>query len=159
MFLSDWDNSPSLAFTQCPATVSYTLSPHTHTHVGTKETHFKINGNSFLKGHCQMPVVFKCELSKYKWIKMQASPLTVTFFFKKTTFFPPMVLPGTKNTNGYHNTVGGSGSPAPKLLIKTTETRDNSRYSTHWGDKRWASLICSSGLNELNWQRVTSFLR
>uniref|UniRef100_A0A3P8WVC6 Si:dkey-222f2.1 n=1 Tax=Cynoglossus semilaevis TaxID=244447 RepID=A0A3P8WVC6_CYNSE len=70
------------------------------------------------------------EDSKYKLIKMQASPLTVTFF-KKKTFFPPMVLPGTKNTNGYHNTVGGSGSPAPKLLIKTTETRDNSRYSTH----------------------------
>ncbi|KAK5913183.1 hypothetical protein CesoFtcFv8_002989 [Champsocephalus esox] len=34
----------------------------------------------------------------------------------------------TKSTNGYH---GNSSSPAPKLLIKTTETRNNSRYSTH----------------------------
>ncbi|KAI4800226.1 hypothetical protein KUCAC02_013407 [Chaenocephalus aceratus] len=34
----------------------------------------------------------------------------------------------TKSTNGYHS---NSSSPAPKLLIKTTETRNNSRYSTH----------------------------
>ncbi|XP_026162570.1 keratin, type II cytoskeletal 8 [Mastacembelus armatus] len=34
----------------------------------------------------------------------------------------------TKSTNGYHSTCS---SPAPKLLIKTTETRDNTRYSTH----------------------------
>ncbi|GAA6230629.1 intermediate filament protein ON3-like [Lates japonicus] len=34
----------------------------------------------------------------------------------------------TKSTNGYHS---NSSSPAPKLLIKTTETRDNSRYSIH----------------------------
>ncbi|XP_029357299.1 intermediate filament protein ON3 [Echeneis naucrates] len=34
----------------------------------------------------------------------------------------------TKSSNGYHS---NSSSPAPKLLIKTTETRDNSRYSTH----------------------------
>ncbi|TKS71420.1 Keratin, type II cytoskeletal 8 [Collichthys lucidus] len=33
-----------------------------------------------------------------------------------------------KSTNGYHS---NSSSPAPKLLIKTTETRDNSRYSIH----------------------------
>ncbi|KAM9759710.1 keratin, type II cytoskeletal 8 [Menidia menidia] len=33
-----------------------------------------------------------------------------------------------KSSNGYSR---GSGSPAPKLLIKTTETRDNSKYSTH----------------------------
>ncbi|KAK9529772.1 hypothetical protein VZT92_013846 [Zoarces viviparus] len=32
----------------------------------------------------------------------------------------------TKSTNGYHVI---SSSPAPKLLIKTTETRDSSRYS------------------------------
>ncbi|XP_058487649.1 intermediate filament protein ON3-like [Solea solea] len=36
----------------------------------------------------------------------------------------------TKSTNGYHSN-SSSGSPAPRLLIKTTETRDNSRYSTH----------------------------
>ncbi|XP_023248849.1 intermediate filament protein ON3-like [Seriola lalandi dorsalis] len=34
----------------------------------------------------------------------------------------------TKSTNGYHS---NSSSPAPKLLIKTTETRDNKRYSSH----------------------------
>ncbi|XP_078139726.1 keratin, type II cytoskeletal 8 isoform X1 [Centroberyx gerrardi] len=34
----------------------------------------------------------------------------------------------TKSTNGYHTS---SSSPAPKLLIKTTETRDSSRFSTH----------------------------
>ncbi|XP_068172371.1 intermediate filament protein ON3 [Antennarius striatus] len=34
----------------------------------------------------------------------------------------------TKTTNGYHS---NSISPAPKLLIKTTETRDNSRLITH----------------------------
>ncbi|XP_028430773.1 keratin, type II cytoskeletal 8 isoform X1 [Perca flavescens] len=35
----------------------------------------------------------------------------------------------TKSTNGYHS---NSCSPAPKLLIKTTETRDHShRYSSH----------------------------
>ncbi|KAM3878362.1 keratin, type II cytoskeletal 8 [Diretmus argenteus] len=34
----------------------------------------------------------------------------------------------TKSTNGYHS---NSSSPAPKLLIKTTETRDNFRFSTH----------------------------
>ncbi|XP_054483297.1 intermediate filament protein ON3-like [Anoplopoma fimbria] len=34
----------------------------------------------------------------------------------------------TKSTNGYHS---NSSSPAPKLLIKTTETRDSSRYSSH----------------------------
>ncbi|XP_059185306.1 keratin, type II cytoskeletal 8 [Centropristis striata] len=34
----------------------------------------------------------------------------------------------TKSTNGYHSS---SSSPAPKLLIKTTETRDNTRYTTH----------------------------
>ncbi|XP_044039762.1 intermediate filament protein ON3 [Siniperca chuatsi] len=34
----------------------------------------------------------------------------------------------TKSTNGYHSNIC---SPAPKLLIKTTETRDNTRYSTH----------------------------
>ncbi|CAB1436141.1 unnamed protein product [Pleuronectes platessa] len=34
----------------------------------------------------------------------------------------------TKSNNGYHSNIS---SPAPKLLIKTTETRDNSRYSTH----------------------------
>ncbi|XP_056292781.1 keratin, type II cytoskeletal 8 [Pseudoliparis swirei] len=33
----------------------------------------------------------------------------------------------TKSTNGYH----GASSSAPKLLIKTTETRDSSRYSSH----------------------------
>ncbi|KAM8915569.1 keratin, type II cytoskeletal 8 [Spinachia spinachia] len=33
----------------------------------------------------------------------------------------------TKSTNGYH---GNGGSPVPKLLIKTTETRDCSRYSS-----------------------------
>ncbi|XP_037304311.2 keratin, type II cytoskeletal 8 [Pungitius pungitius] len=33
----------------------------------------------------------------------------------------------TKSTNGYH---GNGGSPIPKLLIKTTETRDCSRYSS-----------------------------
>ncbi|XP_067099381.1 intermediate filament protein ON3 [Osmerus mordax] len=32
----------------------------------------------------------------------------------------------SKATNGYH-----SSSPTPKLLIKTTETRDNSRFSSH----------------------------
>ncbi|XP_030584600.1 keratin, type II cytoskeletal 8-like [Archocentrus centrarchus] len=35
---------------------------------------------------------------------------------------------GTKSTNGYQS---ASSSPAPKLLIKTIETRDNSRYSSH----------------------------
>ncbi|XP_061583015.1 keratin, type II cytoskeletal 8 isoform X1 [Cololabis saira] len=34
----------------------------------------------------------------------------------------------SKSSNGYHSS---SSSPAPKLLIKTTETRDNSRYSIH----------------------------
>ncbi|XP_008303627.1 keratin, type II cytoskeletal 8 [Stegastes partitus] len=34
----------------------------------------------------------------------------------------------TKSSNGYHSS---SSSPAPKLLIKTTEMRDNSRYSIH----------------------------
>ncbi|XP_031133086.1 intermediate filament protein ON3 isoform X2 [Sander lucioperca] len=35
----------------------------------------------------------------------------------------------TKSTNGYHS---NSSSPAPKLLIKTTENRDHShRYSSH----------------------------
>uniref|UniRef100_UPI001A98F346 intermediate filament protein ON3-like n=1 Tax=Gasterosteus aculeatus aculeatus TaxID=481459 RepID=UPI001A98F346 len=34
----------------------------------------------------------------------------------------------TKSTNGNH---GNGGSPVPKLLIKTTETRDSSRYSSH----------------------------
>ncbi|XP_047438940.1 intermediate filament protein ON3 [Mugil cephalus] len=34
----------------------------------------------------------------------------------------------TKSTNGYHS---NSSSPAPKLLIKTTETKDSSRYSTY----------------------------
>ncbi|XP_005753992.1 keratin, type II cytoskeletal 8 [Pundamilia nyererei] len=34
----------------------------------------------------------------------------------------------TKSTNGYQS---ASSSPAPKLLIKTIETRDNSRYSIH----------------------------
>ncbi|XP_028284812.1 keratin, type II cytoskeletal 8 isoform X1 [Parambassis ranga] len=34
----------------------------------------------------------------------------------------------TKSTNGFHS---NSSSPAPKLLIKTTETRDHSRFSTH----------------------------
>uniref|UniRef100_A0A667X3C7 Si:dkey-222f2.1 n=1 Tax=Myripristis murdjan TaxID=586833 RepID=A0A667X3C7_9TELE len=34
----------------------------------------------------------------------------------------------TKSTNGYHST---TSSPAPKLLIKTTETRDSSRFSIH----------------------------
>ncbi|XP_031698158.1 vimentin-4-like [Anarrhichthys ocellatus] len=34
----------------------------------------------------------------------------------------------SKSTNGYHVI---SSSPAPKLLIKTTETRDSSRYSSH----------------------------
>uniref|UniRef100_A0A3Q3WZV0 IF rod domain-containing protein n=1 Tax=Mola mola TaxID=94237 RepID=A0A3Q3WZV0_MOLML len=35
--------------------------------------------------------------------------------------------PGTKSTNGCHS---NSSSPAPKLLIKTTEIRDSSRYSS-----------------------------
>ncbi|KAF7207589.1 keratin, type II cytoskeletal 8 [Nothobranchius furzeri] len=35
-----------------------------------------------------------------------------------------------KSTNGYHSNSSSSSSPAPKLLIKTIETRDNSRYST-----------------------------
>ncbi|KAK2861593.1 hypothetical protein Q5P01_001126 [Channa striata] len=34
----------------------------------------------------------------------------------------------TKSTNGYHSNIS---SPAPKLLIKTTETRDNTRYTSH----------------------------
>nr|XP_020443445.1 intermediate filament protein ON3-like [Monopterus albus] len=34
----------------------------------------------------------------------------------------------TKSSNGYHTT---SSSPAPKLLIKTTETRHKAKYSTH----------------------------
>ncbi|KAF3690345.1 Keratin, type II cytoskeletal 8 Cytokeratin-8 [Channa argus] len=34
----------------------------------------------------------------------------------------------TKSTNGYHSNIG---SPAPKLLIKMTETRDSTRYSSH----------------------------
>ncbi|XP_071386257.1 intermediate filament protein ON3 isoform X2 [Centroberyx affinis] len=34
----------------------------------------------------------------------------------------------TKSSNGYHTS---SSSPAPKLLIKTTETRDSSRFSSH----------------------------
>ncbi|XP_069568706.1 intermediate filament protein ON3 isoform X1 [Brachyistius frenatus] len=38
-----------------------------------------------------------------------------------------------KGSNGYHSS-SSSSSPAPKLLIKTTETRDNSRYSTHRGN-------------------------
>uniref|UniRef100_A0A3Q1HIK0 IF rod domain-containing protein n=1 Tax=Anabas testudineus TaxID=64144 RepID=A0A3Q1HIK0_ANATE len=45
--------------------------------------------------------------------------------------FPPSPVclsSGPKSTNGYHS---NSSSPAPKLLIKTTETRDNSRYSFH----------------------------
>ncbi|XP_073325087.1 intermediate filament protein ON3 [Pagrus major] len=33
-----------------------------------------------------------------------------------------------KSTNGYHS---NSSSPAPRLLIKTTETRDSSRFSIH----------------------------
>ncbi|XP_075869292.1 keratin, type II cytoskeletal 8 isoform X1 [Nelusetta ayraudi] len=34
----------------------------------------------------------------------------------------------SKSSNGYHS---AGSSPGPKLLIKTTETRDNSRYSSH----------------------------
>ncbi|XP_037535623.1 keratin, type II cytoskeletal 8 [Nematolebias whitei] len=36
-----------------------------------------------------------------------------------------------KSTNGHHHSSSSSSSLAPKLLIKTIETRDNSRYSTH----------------------------
>nr|XP_057911208.1 keratin, type II cytoskeletal 8 [Doryrhamphus excisus] len=35
----------------------------------------------------------------------------------------------SRSSNGHYQTAGGS--PTPKLLIKTTETRDHSRYSTH----------------------------
>ncbi|XP_027859923.1 intermediate filament protein ON3-like isoform X2 [Xiphophorus couchianus] len=39
--------------------------------------------------------------------------------------------PVPKYSNGYQSSSSSSSSPAPKLLIKTIETRDNSRYSSH----------------------------
>ncbi|XP_054640740.1 keratin, type II cytoskeletal 8 [Dunckerocampus dactyliophorus] len=36
----------------------------------------------------------------------------------------------SRSSNGHYHGASG-GSPTPKLLIKTTETRDHSRYSTH----------------------------
>ncbi|XP_054881726.1 keratin, type II cytoskeletal 8-like isoform X1 [Poeciliopsis prolifica] len=39
--------------------------------------------------------------------------------------------PVPKYSNGYQGSSSSSSSPAPKLLIKTIETRDNSRFSSH----------------------------